>query len=48
MELLAARKKQLQEQKAVEDGAEAFASLLIGGVCAIADAISSRRDKKRK
>lgn len=48
MEALAAKKKQLQEQKAAEDGAEALAALLVGGVCAIADAISSRRDKKRK
>lgn len=46
MEALAARKRQLQEQKAYEDGCEAIATLLVGGVCAIADAISSRKKRK--
>lgn len=48
MAALAEKKRQLQEQKAAEDGAEALATLLVGGFCAIADAISSRREKKRK
>ena len=48
MEALSAKKKQLQEQKVYEDGCEAIATLLVGSFCAIADAISSRRDKKRK
>ena len=46
MEALAAKKKQLEQQKAAEDSAEALAALLVGGVCAIADAISSRKKRK--
>lgn len=46
MQALAAKKQQLKEQKAAEDSAEALAALLVGGVCAIADAISSRKKRK--
>ena len=46
MAALAEKKRRLQEQKATEDGAEALAALLVGGVCAIADAISSRKKRK--
>lgn len=48
MAALAERKRQLQQQKAAEDSAEALAALLVGGVCAIADAISSRREAKKR
>lgn len=46
MAALNEKKKQLEQQKAAEDGAEALAALLVGGVCAIADAISSRKKRK--
>ena len=48
MEALAARKRQLEQQKAVEDGCEALGTLIAAGVCAIAGGISRCREKKRK
>ena len=48
MAALAEKKRQLQEQRAYEEGCEALAALIVGGVSAIADSISRRRDKKRK
>ena len=48
MAALAEKKRQLQEQQAYEEGCEALAALLVGGVSAIAESISRRRDAKKR
>ena len=48
MAALTEKRRKLQEQKAYEEGCEALATLLVGGVSAIADAIGSRRDAKKR
>ena len=51
---LAEKRAELERQKAVEESSAAIGAAIVGGICAIADAISNRRakaadaDKKRR